>query len=198
MALTFCHNSMKIIALLSCISGLTMTAGGGMFSLKTIKLPLWCNGEDEKGIQILSVPKVDSDSPGNWNMINLFDDPYEQYDARRPAAGGIARREDLNMIYAYGIKTLAVYGDKTCPEKPLKLVIDISNAEMTNGFEIMMVARAAAVCIRDLFPKNSGMPLVLRDGDEELAFEPSSQTAEQSKSSPEGSVAPSAGEKATD
>ncbi len=169
---------------LTCMIGLTLTGSAGMFSLRTIKLPLWYNGEDEKGIQILSVPKVDFDTPGNWNMINLFDDPFEQYDPRRPTTSGIQRSEDLNMIYACGITTSAVHGSKSDPDKPDKLVIDISKAHEENGFSIMEVARAAAVCIRDLFPKSLGVPLVLKDKDKEVEFEPPFVAAEKKDPTP--------------
>lgn len=170
---------MKTITFIhTCMIGLTLTASAGMFSLKTIKLPLWYNGEDEKGIQILRVPKIDFDNPGNWNMIKLFDDPFEQFDPRRTTTSGIPHREDLNMIYAYGIKTMAVYGDKRNRDTPLKLVIDISKAEKANSFSIIEVTRAAAVCVRDFLPKTTGVPLVLKDGEKELEFEPPFGAAE--------------------
>lgn len=162
----------KFFCFTACLSGLTMIASAGMFSLRTIKLPLWYNGEDEKGIQILSVVKVDFDTPGNWNMINLFDDPFEQYDPRRPTTSGIKRSEDLNMIYAYGITISSVFNDKSDVDKPSKLVIDISKAHQANGFSILEVAQAAAVCIRDLYPRNLGVPLVLKDREKEVEFEP--------------------------
>ena len=148
------------------------TVSAAMFSLRPIKLPIWYNGEDEKGIQILSVPKVRMSTPGDWLMIELFDDPFEQYDPRMPKTSNLSRGEDLNMIYAYSIKTSAVYGNKPNLDKPVKLVIDISNAEKANEFSIMEVAREAAICIRDLFPKTLGVPLVLKDKDKEVVFEP--------------------------
>ena len=164
---------MKTIAsIAACIVGLTLTASASMFSLETIKLPLWYNGEKEQGIQALSVPKVVMNTEGGWGMITLFDDPFEQYDPRKPATSGRARTEDLNMIYAYGITTSAVYGSKTNPDVPVKLVIDISVANKAHEFSIMDVAKAAAVCIRDLFPKSRGVPLVLKDKDKEMEFEP--------------------------
>ena len=57
-------------------------------------------------------------------------------------------------------------------------VIDISKADQTNEFSVMEVARAAAVCIRDLFPKSLGVPLVLKDKDREVEFEPPFATAD--------------------
>ena len=164
---------MKTIAyIISWITGLTLSAGASMFSLQTIKLPLWYDGEAEQGIQTLSVPKVVMSTEGGWGMIDLFDDPFEQYDPRKPATSGLRRIEDLNMIYAYGITTSAVFGSKTHPDVPVKLVIDISAANKAREFSIMDVAKAAAVCIRDLFPKSRGVPLVLKDKDKEVAFEP--------------------------
>jgi hypothetical protein len=154
------------------IVGLTLTAGASMFSLQTVKLPLWYDGEAEQGIQTLSVPKVVMSTEGGWGMIDLFDDPFEQYDPRKPATSGRAKTEDLNMIYAYGITTSAVYGSKTHPDVPVKLVIDISGANKAHEFSIMDVAKAAAVCIRDAFPKSRGVPLVLKDKDKEVEFEP--------------------------
>jgi len=163
----------KTIAyIISWITGLTLSAGASMFSLQTIKLPLWYDGEAEQGIQTLSVPKVVMSTEGGWGMIDLFDDPFEQYDPRKPATSGLRRIEDLNMIYAYGITTSAVFGSKTHPDVPVKLVIDISAANKAREFSIMDVAKAAAVCIRDLFPKSRGVPLVLKDKDKEVAFEP--------------------------
>lgn len=156
----------------TCFIGLSLAASATMFSLRTIKLPLWYHGEDETGIQILSVPKVDFDTPGNWNMIQLFDDPFEQYDPRQPATGSTRKSEDLNMIYAYGITTSAVFGVESDPDQPVKLVINITDAEKAHSFTVLEVAQAAAVCIRDLFPKNSGVPLVLKNKDGETAFEP--------------------------
>ena len=154
------------------IVGLALTASASQFSLETIKLPLWYNGEAEQGIQTLSVPKVVMSTEGGWGMINLFDDPFEQYDPRKPATSGLRRSEDLNMIYAYGITTSAVYDATSKPDVPVKLVIDISKATKAQEFEIMDVAKAAAVCIRDLFPKSRGVPLVLKYKDKEVEFEP--------------------------
>lgn len=171
--------------------GLIVTSSASMFSLKAIKLPLWYNGDDDKGIQILSVPKVRLSTPGDWGMIDLFDDPFEQYDPRRPTTSGLPRHEDLNLIYAYGITTSAVFGDKTTPDKPVKLVIDISNAEQPNEFSIMEVARAAAVCIRDLLPKSLGVPLVLKNKDKEVALEPPFEATDQKTPTPAGQAAPS-------
>jgi hypothetical protein len=156
----------------ACLMILSSTVSAGMFSLKSIKLPLWYNGEDEKGIQILSVPKVGMSSPGNWQLIELFDDPFEQYDPRKPKASALQREEDLNMIYAYSITTSAVYGDQANPDKPVKFVIDISHAQKTQEFSIEEVAKCAAVCIRDCFPKSLGVRLVLKDKDKEVDFEP--------------------------
>jgi hypothetical protein len=76
------------------------------------------------------------------------------------------------MIYAYGISTSAVYGRKDEPDKPLWLVIDISKAEKSCSFSIMEVAQATATCIRDLFPKNPDVPLMLKTKDGEVLFEP--------------------------
>ena len=147
-------------------------ASASMFSIKCVKLPLWYNGEGEEAIQIISVPKVSMSTPGEWHLIGLFDDPFEQYDPRMPKTSALSRAEDLNMIYAYGITTSAVYGRKADPDKPLKLVIDISKAEQAHLFSIMEVARAAATCIRDVFPQSLGVPLVLKDKDKEIEFEP--------------------------
>lgn len=143
-----------------------------MFSLKCIKLPLWYNGEGEEGIQLISVPKVRMSTPGEWQMIELFDDPFEQYDPRIPKTSSLRRIEDINMIHAYGITTSAVYGRPTDPDKPLRLVIDISKAEMSCSFSIMEVAQATATCIRELFPKNPDVPLMLKTKDGEVLFEP--------------------------
>jgi hypothetical protein len=154
------------------IIGLTLTAGASMFSLEKITLPLWYDGEAEQGIQTMSVPKVVMSTEGGWGRIDLFDDPFEQYDPRRPATNGLGRTEDLNMIFAYGITTSAVYDAKSNPDVPVKLVIDISGASKAHKFSIMEVAQAAAACIRDLFPKDRGVPLVLKDKDKEVEFEP--------------------------
>ena len=143
-----------------------------MFSLKCIKLPLWYNGEGEEGIQLISVPKVRMSTPGEWHMIELFDDPFEQYDPRKPKTSNLRRIEDINMIHAYGITTSAAYGRQTDPDKPLRLVIDISKAEKSCSFSIMEVAQAAATCIRDLFPKNPDVPLMLKTKEGEVLFEP--------------------------
>ncbi len=186
---------MKTITLVStCMVGLSLAASAAMFSLRTIKLPLWYNGEDEKGIQTLSVPKVGMSTPGNWNMISLFDDPFEQYDPRRPSTSGLPRNEDLNLIYAYGITISAVFGDKVNLDKPVKLVIDISMAEQPHEFGIMEVARAAAVCIRDLFPQPLGVPLVLKDKDKEVEFEPPFEAVDKKDSPPAEQAVPSAGD----
>src|SRR6476660_5861100 len=160
--LSFFHTPMKTVArTLLILFSLALAAAASTFSLRTIKLPLWYNGEDEKGIQILSVPKVYFDTPGNWGMLCLFDDPFEQYDRRQPTSSGLPRGEDLNMIHAYGITISGVYDPKIKSDKPVKIVIDISQAKQQNQFSIMEVAQDAALCIRDLFPKTLGVPLVL-------------------------------------
>lgn len=155
-----------------------------MFSLKCIKLPLWYNGEGDEGIQHISVPKVRMSTPGEWNMIELFDDPFEQYDPRMPKTSNLRRTEDINMIYAYEITTFAVYGRKTDPDKPLKLVIDVSKARKSCSFSIIEVAQAAAICIRDLFPRNADVPLVLKDKHQEVVFEPPFDTQKNDTDAP--------------
>ena len=168
----------------------TSTVSAAMFSLKCVKLPLWYNGEGDEGIQLISVPKVRMSTPGEWQMIGLFDDPFEQYDPRMPKASTLSRAEDLNMIYAYGITTSAVFGSETDPDKPLKLVIDISKAEQTHSFSVIEVARAAATCIRDIFPQNLGVPLVLKDKDKEVAFEPPFDAASKKNEDPAEQAVP--------
>ena len=150
----------------------TSTVSAAMYSLRCVKLPLWYNGEGDEGIQLISVPKVRMSTPGEWLMIDLFDDPFEQYDPRVPKTSSLRRIEDINMIHAYGISTSAVYGRKNEPDKPLRLVIDISKAEKSFSFTIMEVAQATATCIRDLFPKNPDVPLMLKTKDGEVLFEP--------------------------
>jgi hypothetical protein len=168
----------------------TSIVSAAMFSLKSIKLPLWYNGEGDEGIQLISVPKVRMSTPGEWHMIGLFDDPFEQYDPRMPKTSSLSRAEDLNMIYAYGITTSAVFGRETNPDKPLKVVIDISKAEQKHSFSIIEVARAAATCIRDIFPQNLGVPLVLRDKDKEVVFEPPFDAAVKKNEDPAEQVVP--------
>jgi hypothetical protein len=132
----------------------TSTVSAAMFSLKCVKLPLWYHGEGDEGIQLIPVPKVRMSTPGEWQMIELFDDPFEQYDPRRPKTSALSRAEDLNLIYAYGITISSILGRETDPDKPLKVVIDISMAEQAHAFSILEVAQAAATCIRDSFPQN--------------------------------------------
>jgi len=166
---------MKALSIaLVCVLTASSAVNASMFSLKCIKLPLWYNGEGEDGIQLISVPKVRMSTPGEWGMIELFDDPFEQYDPRMPKTSSLRRIDDINMIHAYGMTTSAVYGRPTDPDKPLRLVIDISKANppQSCSFSIMEVARAAATCIRDLFPKNPDVPLMLKTKDGEALFEP--------------------------
>jgi hypothetical protein len=182
---TFCQKTMKAFSIaLVCMLTAASAVNASMFSLKCIKLPLWYNGEGEEGIQLISVPKVRMSTPGEWHMIELFDDPFEQYDPRMPKTSALSRAQDLNMIYAYGITITGVYGRKADPDKPLKVVIDISKAEQTHSFSIMEVARAAANCIRDLFPQNLGVPLVLKDKAKEAVFEPPFDNANKKNEKP--------------
>jgi hypothetical protein len=173
MRFTFCQKTMKAISIaFVCMLTASSAVNASMFSLECIKLPLWYNGEGEEGIQLISVPKVRMSTPGEWHMIELFDDPFEQYDPRMPKTSSLRRIEDINMIYAYGITTSAVYGRQTDPDKPLRLVIDISKAEKSCSFSILEVAQATATCIRELFPKNPDVPLMLKTKDGEILFEP--------------------------
>lgn len=129
-------------------------------------------------------------TPGEWGMIDLFDDPFEQYDPRMPKTSSLRRIEDINMIHAYRITTSAEYGRKTDPDKPLKVVIDISKAEQANSFSIMEVAQAAATCIRDIFPQSLGVPLVLKDKNKEVVFEPPFSAVHKKNEEPAEKVVP--------
>ena len=190
---------MRTLAIMySCLLIVSPTVSASMFSLECIKLPLWYNGEGDKGIQLVSVPKVSMSTHGNWLMVELFDDPFEQYDPRMPKTSSLRRIEDINMIYAYGITTTAVFGRETDPDKPLRLVIDISKAEKAASFSIMEVAQAAANCIRDRFPRNPDVPLMLKTKDKEIPFEPPFAASGDDKKTQAGKPGPPDADKQSD
>jgi hypothetical protein len=126
-------------------------------------MALWFDGEGEDRIQIMSVPKIVGSQPTQrWGQVDHISDPFMLIE--RPT-------QDLNIVSLYRIKTQVEYD---AHERAIKFVIDISNVENTRqlGYTTKQVTLAAAICIRSLFPKKLGVPLVVRDGSKETPIEP--------------------------
>ena len=139
-------------------------AHAGMFDLHPVKMALWFDGEGDNRIQIMTVPAIHGSHPWphQWELVSHIAKPFML--SERPT-------QDLNIVSLYRIKTQVEYD---AHERPIKFVIDISNVENTRqlGYTTKQVTLAAAICIRSLFPKKLGVPLVVRDGTKETPIEP--------------------------
>ncbi len=142
------------------ISSFAACAHAGMFDLHPVKMALWFDGEGDNRIQIMTVPAIHGDQ--QWELVSRIAKPFML--SERPT-------QDLNVVSLYRIRTEVEYDAK---ERPIKFVIDISNVENTRqlGYTTKQVTLAAAICIRSLFPKKLGVPLVVRDGTKETPIEP--------------------------
>ena len=131
-----------------------------MFDLYPVKMALWFDGEGDDRIQIMTVPAIHNSH--KWELVSQIAKPFML--SERPT-------QDLNIVSLYRIKTQVEYDAR---ERPIKFVIDISNVENTRqlGYTTKQVTLAAAICIRSLFPKKLGVPLVVRDGTKETPIEP--------------------------
>ncbi len=135
-------------------------AHASMFDLHSVKMALWFDGEGNNRILIMAVPTIHGSQKSE--LVSRIAKPFML--SERPT-------QDLNIVSLYRIKTQVEYD---AHERPLKFVIDISNVENTRqlGYTTKQVTLAAAICIRSLFPKKLGVPLVVRDGTKETPIEP--------------------------
>ena len=135
-------------------------AHAGLFDLRPVTMALWFDGEGDDRIQIMTVPAIHGDQ--QWELVSRIAKPFML--SERPT-------QDLNIVSLYRIKTQVEYD---VHERPIKFVIDISNVENTRQlrYTTKQVTLAAAICIRSLFPKKLGVPLVVRDGTKETPIEP--------------------------
>ncbi len=133
--------------LFALLLGFAQIAAGSELRLDTVSMPLYLHGSDtDPRISITSVPFMTAGADPEWRFPAIST-------AFRPAAGIMAKTQDVNLASIYGIKVEGNFKDGA-NDKDMVVTIDASKAMQPEGypFTVEQVIEAVRTCVNLMYP----------------------------------------------